>query len=316
MRAEQRHRLKTNELAESLGELAGYVQTHGRQLGIGVTAAIVLLVGAVVAWKMHVGAVRERAETLTGALQQADFLQIAAARAAQVGPEGKEAARAEYDTAPVEASLRQVSEGAGPDGQGLFASLKRAELLRSRLYFGNQKLTEQEREGILSETAGLYQQVAGSAKASGEMVGMARLGLALVAEEQRQWEEARKEYEAILGEQSGRLVGTIYPELARRRLEKLGQLAEPVTFAPGSTLPLAGEQKAPTAAGAATPTMAPAGGVGSGGGTGAPAAVVPPAAAPEQPAEDAAAPEPAPAAAAAAGGSAAAETAVGKPAGD
>ena len=84
MKAEERHRLKTNELAQSLSELPEYLRKHGSKiLTIGI-AIVVVFVGGTWWWGARTEAGQERVLRLNALLGRRDAIQLQAIQQARL----------------------------------------------------------------------------------------------------------------------------------------------------------------------------------------------------------------------------------------
>lgn len=224
MRAEERHRLKTNELAQKLAELPEYLRKHSKLITIGV--AVLVLVGVVGGfwWSSRKKAYSRRNEELQGLLPQINQIQIMAANAAQdPGTDTKSAEASAYNTSGLLGALQNLSLEAQGTSVGMAALMQQADLKRSQLYYTNRLLSEEEREKICRDAENLYRKILNQYGTRPMAAGMAKLGLALVAEDRGDWEKAKKTYEEILAEKDGKLTGTAFPFLAKRRLRMINE---------------------------------------------------------------------------------------------
>jgi tetratricopeptide (TPR) repeat protein len=105
------------------------------------------------------------------------------------------------------------------------------------------------RQAVLLEQAqAVYQDIVQHYRDRVVPLGVALSGLATVAEQRGEWDEARRWYQAILDD--ARFDGTPYKSLAEKALAALPRLAEPVTFvaAPPATQPTTTTATAPAEA--------------------------------------------------------------------
>lgn len=232
MKAEERHKLHTNELAESLAELPQQIRAHGRSI---ITAVLALLiVGTAVLWWRHskTAAATRRADTFQQLLQQAEQMQMLAMQLASQDPaSGAQLYGQQYDPAGLADSLGKLAADAAGTPLGAAALAYQAEVVRSELLLAPSS-DEQTAQATCQRAEALYQRVLADYPQHTPQVGMAQLGLGLLAEQTRQWDTARQIYDQIVAQADDKFAGTAWPQLARRRLAMLDDLAEPIHFAP------------------------------------------------------------------------------------
>ena len=228
MRAEERHRLKTNELAQKLSELQEYLRKHSKLISIGIVAVVLLCVVGGFWWNARKKSYSRRNDELQDLLPQIVQIQYSATQAAQ-DPKAQSEAYS-YNVSSLLGALGNLSSEVQGTPVGMMALLQQADLKRSELYYTHRLLSEQEREQICLASENLYQQILSEYGDYAQAVGTAQLGLALVAEDRGEWEKAKKKYEEILAEKDGKLTGTTFPLLAQRRLRMIDEIAISIEF--------------------------------------------------------------------------------------
>jgi len=227
MRADERHRLKTNELAQKLSELPEYLRRHSKIISIGVVAVVVVCVVGGFWWSARKKTQSQRNEELQGLFPQIVQVQYSAARAAQ---DSKTQSETTYNISSLLGALGNLSSEAQGTPIGMMALMQQADLKRSELYYSHRLLSDQDRENICRASESLYNQILSEYPNHALAVGMAKLGLALVAEDRGDWEKAKKTYEEILVGKDGKLAGTTFPLLAQRRLRLIDEIAISIEF--------------------------------------------------------------------------------------
>jgi len=233
MKAERRHQLKTNELAESLGELPQYLRDHGAKI---VTVAIVVL-AAVVAAYWFFGS-RKKALSARHAAVQEQIVQLDLAQLTMAGQAARRLkgeademfGTAPYDTDDLAKRLQAIAQEAPQTATGMLALIYQAEAVRSQLLFTERTLSLGEREQLCKEATDLYNDLLAEYPNDTTAVGMGKMGLALLAEEQGQWDSARQRYEEIVTLGQETLAGTVFPRQAARRLAMLDKISERIEF--------------------------------------------------------------------------------------
>jgi len=231
MRAEERHRLKTNELAQKLSELPVYLRKHSKLISIAAAVLVVLCVVGGFWWNSRTQAYHRRNEQLQGIFPQINQIQIMAANAAQdPGSDDKSVASGEYNTLGLLGTLNSLSSEAKGTSLGMAALMQQADLKRSELYYINRRLSAQEREKICRDAENLYNQILNRYGKYPLAVGMAKMGLALLAEDRGDWTKAKITYEEILAQKDDKLAGTMFPFQAKRRLSMIDDIALEIEF--------------------------------------------------------------------------------------
>lgn len=229
MRAEDRHRLKTNELAQKLSELPEYLRKHSKIISIGVVSAVAICVVGGFWWSARKKAYGRQNDELQGLLPQITQVQNDAVQTAQ-DPEAQSEVNPQHKIATILGTLDNLSSEAKGTPVGMMALLQQADLKRSELYYSDRLLSDQEQENICRAAENLYNQILSRYPNYAQAVGMAKLGLALVAEDRGAWDMAKKTYEKIIAETDGKLAGTTFPLLAQRRLQMIDEIAVSIEF--------------------------------------------------------------------------------------
>jgi hypothetical protein len=270
MKAERRHELQTNSLAQFLENLPLYFRFHFGKVLLGALILVLLIV-----------LVRQRMSSGRAGQQQAASALASVRRLIEeLGyvdlsgqPADLRAAQRKLYASQVDGAVDEIltKTGDGPDD-----APARAEALAARgdLYWimGNlpelpgaatQPTLQMPRapEQYLADAADVYNQVLRQHSDRTIPALTALFGLANIAENQGQWDVARTQYESIVARKDA---PQVYKDMARQRAQLLPQLQEPVFTGnfgtpppPPTTLP---DTAAPARATqpAATPTTAPA----------------------------------------------------------
>jgi hypothetical protein len=271
MKSEHRHELKTNDLAKHLITTQDYVQRYGGRVALGI--AIVILV--IVLINQRIASGRKQEQDLRndlayarGEIQRLDDIDFMGRPA--VKPADVEMARtllqrvrdnASDKTLQAEALywLGEYAWGIAnyPDPAGA-ATQPSARL-------------DKERAEALNEAKGAYQQVVDKYGDQRLAVVSARFGLAAVAENERNWDEAKKQYEAIKTHDGA---AESFKRLADQKLKRLEEIRQPFLVGQvpdrpelpplptppttGTTVPTTGTTAAPTTGAATTAPSATA----------------------------------------------------------
>ena len=233
MKSQERHKLKTNELAQFIGEIPEKFKKHGSLITTIALVVLIALVGGIIARRYLAQGKQQQRDQLFQQMLAADSLQLDALRRAQMGAEvASDPANAilPYDATSITLTLSNIARDAQNNPVGLTAGLLQAELSLSQLYFSDQNITDDEKNQILQSAEILFQQSLQEYPNIPYAVGAAKIGLATIFEEQGQWDQARTQFEEIIALQDDLLIGTIYPKLAQRRLTLIDTVSTPITF--------------------------------------------------------------------------------------
>ena len=232
MKAQDRHRLKTNELAETLTELPQYLKEHGPKMITGIVLVLAVIT-AIFWWRSSsVQADNQRSVLLQSLLGHGNTIQRAAALTAQSGADPAAGTLEGYQSQAtiLNTSLAELARQGQGSGVGRSALLQQARVLRSQLFFSISPVSADEKGQILGQVEGLYQQVLREHPDDLAATGTAQMGLALVAEDRGEWDKAKGIYEGLVAEAEGKWAGAIFPEQARQRLKILDDIQTTITF--------------------------------------------------------------------------------------
>lgn len=256
MKAERRHELQTNDLAKKIIQAPDYFKLYGGRIALGVVLLVVvaLLVNyKIKSTRANLAAAREGVSTARESIAQLGRMN------AMGGPaEGVAARRRELIANAAQGIDTTVERSEDP------TLLAQAQVLRGDLYWTVANLTElpgattqptlavePKAEDALSMAETAYKRVL-EAYADQQLPAVtARFGLAAIAENRGQWDEARKQYDAIAADAS---LPKVYKTQAQARIGMLRRLEKGVYLAQAA--PAASQPEVAPAA--TTPASAPA----------------------------------------------------------
>ena len=222
MKSEHRHELKTNELAEWLGNLPQWAKENLITI-ICVSAVIVVLAGVYIwrGYNKNVLQVRERTE-LTTLLNRVEGAKMQIVQAQQ-----QERDLSFALLQPAEA-LDAFARNTRNSRIAALALIKRAQALRAELHYGTveeQYMVDQTNKAKTSYTTAL-------AKSSTNPVlaAAAEFGLGLCEEELGNFEQARQIYKEIVAHPDYK--GTVAVSQAQRRLKTMADYEQKIAFKP------------------------------------------------------------------------------------
>jgi predicted negative regulator of RcsB-dependent stress response len=235
MKASRRHELKQNTLALGLQSLPDFWRVYGGKILLALVAVLAIVLF-----------IRFRAQSAQQAQEQAGQSYAAAVQAIgslQNPPRDPKLAaeqrRAVQDQA--EQAISSVLETSTDDALKAEALVARGDLnwTLARLPEVRGADTQQSvRSGATDETLETarkaYEAALAIPGAKPLSVTSARLGLAAIAEQRKQWDEARKQYEAVKNDARA---GRAFQAEAEAALENLAKIQSPVLLGKPATLP-------------------------------------------------------------------------------
>jgi len=214
MKAKRRKDLRTNELIQTVQETWSAVRKYGSYIAAA-AIAVVLVMG--LGWYWRHGEAQH--------LEQG-WSQLAAARLDSAGPEER-----------IE-RLRSLVAEYGDGSLAVAARQTLGDMLMGEALGGAGMVDASRQEELLVQAEELYRQIVADPGQQWVALGAALIGLAKIAEQRGDLDQARQWYEAII--EDGKLAVTPYHRVAERGLVSLADLAEPVEFvvAKASTQPV------------------------------------------------------------------------------
>ncbi|HEY7115544.1 MAG TPA: hypothetical protein VH475_03100 [Tepidisphaeraceae bacterium] len=270
MKSEHRHELKTNDLAKSLITFQDYAKEYGGRVALGL--AIVIL--AIVLITQRISRARSDAQRYQDNLAFARSV-IDRLNHVQVGFSGQVSVQP-GDADPARRILQEIREKASDKHTLADALLAQGDLEWALANYPDLAAAtqpapklEKDRGDLLKDAKAAYQRVLEQYPDQPIPVAGAHFGLAAVAENERQWDDARKHYDAIKNA-AGASQYKNWAEFKLKRLDEIrqpvlvGQVAEkfeiPAPPSTGPTTQLSTRPAAhPSTAGARPTTTRPAG---------------------------------------------------------
>ena len=225
MKAKHRHDLKTNALAEWIGNLPQWARENYRTI-IYVSAVAVLVIGSA-SWywyNKNVESVREqhRLTSLLAQLPQSK-LQIVTARARGV------------DTSimliQIADNLQSAAQGAKNDQIAALALIKNAEARRTALHYRQGAVSRAELEAAINRAKAGYNEAFEKASPNPSLMATAKFGLGLCEEELGNFDEARQIYSDLSDLAANPdFEGTTALAQAKQRLKTMADYQQKVVF--------------------------------------------------------------------------------------
>ena len=239
MKAKDRHKLKSNELADSIRELSEFLGRHANKLLAAAVVVVLVVVGGFWINRTRANARYERIQLFQRVVSNAEILRLNAVQNARVAPDENEVLpQTSYNVDAVITPLAELAQQNTDPAINATTLLAQADAVRSQLYFTGHGLTDQEKTQICQKAEQIFQRVINEYPPDSIPVVRARFDMALLAEDQGDWSKAREVYQKITLQTQGPVAGTSYPFQARRRLASLDKLQElKIEFPPPEVLP-------------------------------------------------------------------------------
>jgi len=223
MKSDHRHELKTNELAEWLGNLPQWAKEN---------VAIIVIVLVVIAgaaafyiWKGHT-----KSEEVNKQLAFTTLLyQVPRAKDEIIRAQAQGADRSFMLFKPAD-NLRAFAEGTDDDNMAAFALIKRAEALRMELHYRLGTVNSRDFEAQITMAKESYIAAMEKSSSNPSFMAAAKFGLGLCAEELGNFDKARQIYRDIT--EGPDFESTITAAQARQRLDTMADYSQKVVFRP------------------------------------------------------------------------------------
>lgn len=240
MKAEHRHELKTNELAEWLSNLPQWTKENLTTIII-ILAVIIVALAFYVRYRYNKSLVADEQLEFTNLLNQlsGSKMQVLSAQA-----QGRDLSFILLQPAN---SLGNFAQNAKNDRMAALALIKQAEALRTELHYrpgtvSNEDLTSQINQAKAAYTEAIQTRLQGTSNPS--LMAAAEFGLGLCEEELGNFEKAQQIYQIIA--ENPDFEGTVAVTQAKHRLETMADYKQKVIFKP-----------APAPVAASKPTVQP-----------------------------------------------------------
>ena len=227
MKSEHRHELKTNELAEWLGNLPQWTKDNLKTIIC--VSILIVVVGAFYIWKVYnknVLQVRERTE-FTNLLDQVSASKMQVLQAQAQGTD------LSYMLLQPANSLEIFAQKTKNDQMAALALIKRAEALRAELHYGTVEEPYLITQTNLAKNS--YTKALERCPDNPLLSATAKFGLGLCAEELGGFEQAQQIYNEIT--ENPDFQGTVAVAQAKLRLETMDDYKKKLVFKPAPIPP-------------------------------------------------------------------------------
>jgi tetratricopeptide (TPR) repeat protein len=228
MKADHRHELKTNELADWLAHLPEWAKENRNSL-LAAAAVIVVAIGVYVwvFYSRNVLSVREQVR-LTSLVTQVPQQINSVVRAAMQNQDES------YNLVPVAERLGELAQETADDDMAALALIERAEALRAELHFRLAEVSREELTRQINEAEQSYRDALNRTP-SPALAAVAQFGIGLCEEELGNFDKATEAYRDVV-ENEG-YDGTAAQAAAAYRLQIMDDYKTAVTFAPPPPTP-------------------------------------------------------------------------------
>ena len=222
MKPKHRHELKTNELAEWIGNLPQWARENLRMI-IYVSIVAVLVIGLVFFrwYRKNVEQVRKQLELteLISKIPQSK-MQILGARAQGI----------DYSFILIQPAdnLKIFAQNTNDDQMAAFALIKRAEALRTELHYRSGSVGKEDLTAQINRAKASYTEALEKSSSNPSLTAAAKFGLGLCEEELGNFEKARQMYRDIAANPD--FEGTTAISQAKQRLETMADYQRKVVF--------------------------------------------------------------------------------------
>jgi tetratricopeptide (TPR) repeat protein len=224
MKSEHRHELKTNELAEWLGNLPQW--TMENLTTILVILAVVVVGVTFLFWKSYNKNIVQAREHL----EFSNLLNQVSAIEGQIPGAQAEGRDLSFQLIPAAESLGSFAQNAGNSRVAALALIKQAEALRAELHYRPGLMSGQDLTDRINQAKTAYTEAIQKSSDNATLKAAAELGLGLCEEELGKFEEAQKIYQSIAAKDE--FEGTVSKAAAKYRLETMADYRQKVVFKP------------------------------------------------------------------------------------
>jgi len=237
MRADHRHELKTNELADWLMHFPDWLRENRNSL-LG-TLAIIVIAGAVYFWiyyQKNIASARTQTQ-LTNLVTQLPRQKAEIARAMGKGDQS-------YLLIDLARDLKDFAGSTGNPQMSALALIKRAETIRTELHYRSGEISRDELTKQIGEAQASYEQALKKAEGVPALAATAQFGLGLCEEELGNLDKAKGIYRAI--SENAAYDGTSAKAAAAFRLKTADDYKAAVVFRPAPAPQPPTQASAPT----------------------------------------------------------------------
>ncbi|MBN2137317.1 MAG: hypothetical protein JW720_05900 [Sedimentisphaerales bacterium] len=261
MKAEHRHELKTNSLAEWLSDFPHWVREN--IFSVAIIVAAIVVAGGLYIWRAHhQSAQHEEQQRFTSLINQ-----VSNRKMQILGGQGQGAGSSSLLFEPA-GSLEAFANSTSSSTLAALALIKQAEALRTELHYRTEAVTPQNLAEQIGRAKQSYANAVKNASDNPSLMAAAKIGLGLCEEDLGNFDEAQRIYGEVVNDPT--FEGTVGVNQAQLRLEIMNDYKKSVAFrpkprpkpqiiTPSKPVPIGPvDINSPTAAGAPVVKIAPA----------------------------------------------------------
>jgi len=238
MKSEHRHELKTNELAEWLGNLPQWSKDNLTTIII--ASAVIVTAVIFYVWSIYSKkAIAEEQLEFTNLLNQ---LSSSKTQVLQAQSQGRDLSFILLQPAN---NLATFAQNTNNDQMAALALIKRAEALRTELHYRPGTVSQQDLTEQINKAEAAYTEAIRKSSANQSLIAAAEFGLGLCAEELGNFEKAKQIYQDIVTNPN--LEGIVAVAAAEHRLKTMDDYKQKVIFKPAPPPPAASLPQSTTA---------------------------------------------------------------------
>ena len=224
MKSEHRHELKTNELAEWLGNLPQW--TKENLTTILVVVAVVVVGATFLFWRTY----NKNVVQVRGHLEFSNLLdQLSASKMQVLNAQSQGQDLSALLLQPAN-SLGSFAQSTSNNRMAALALIKQAEALRTELHYRSGIISDQDLTNQINEAKVAYAGAVEKSSANASLKATAEYGLGLCEEELSNFQEAQQIYQSIVA--NAGYEGTVANAAARHRLDTMEDYRQKVVFKP------------------------------------------------------------------------------------
>ena len=224
MKAEHRHELKTNELAEWIVNFPQWAKENAKTIIY--VSVLVVVVAGLYFWKVY-------EKRIVSAREQLEFTnlisQISQGKT-QILQAQAQGIDTSYTLIQAADNLQNIAQNAKDEQMAALAQIKRAETLRMELHYRFGSISSQDLTAQINRAKDSYTKVLEKSSTNPSLTAAAKLGLGLCEEELGNFEQARQIYSEIIANTD--FEGTIAAAQAKQRLLTMADYQQKVVLKP------------------------------------------------------------------------------------
>jgi tetratricopeptide (TPR) repeat protein len=224
MKAEHRHELKTNELAEWIVNFPQWAKENAKTIiYISVFATVV---AGVYFWKVY----EKRVVSDREQLEFTNFIYQISQGKTQILRAQAQGVDTSYTLIQAADNLQNIAQNAKDEQMAALALIKEAETLRMELHYRFGNISREDLTAQINRAKDSYAKAIEKSSTNPSLTATAKLGLGLCEEELGNFEQAREIYSEIIA--NANFEGTVAAAQAKHRLSTMADYQQKVVFKP------------------------------------------------------------------------------------